>query len=104
MRKTYLMGILAAALLAQSGAALAQGSDLLRLESYAGEPLVPRLNNTLLMSAGSEENERLKQFLLQAPANPSELSGKRIAAVSTDGVEEIELTGIVNSLRARGAA
>src|SRR5690606_13981676 len=41
--------------------------------------------------------------LIKAPADTSLLSGKRIAILSTDGVEEIELTAPLKWLRDRGA-
>lgn len=74
-----------------------------RLEAYTGTPSVPYLSNTLLMNAKGVQNENFKRFLLERAANPSELAGKRIAVLSTDGVEEIELTGVLVHLRERGA-
>lgn len=74
-----------------------------RLEDFAGEVAVPKLNTTLLLNGGAPENEELKRFLTTPPANPNSLAGKRIAVLSTDGVEEIELTGPLKLLRERGA-
>lgn len=78
-------------------------STLSTLAGYSGEAAVPRLDVIQLMEGGAPENEALKRFLLSAPANSASLAGKRIALLSTDGVEEIELTGTVQALRARGA-
>jgi protease I len=74
-----------------------------RLEAFAGETLVPRLNTTLLMNAKGADNEGFRKFLLEKAANPTELAGKRVAVLSTDGVEEIELIGVLRYLRERGA-
>ncbi len=74
-----------------------------RLEAYVGTVSVPTLSNTLLMSAPGALNEAFRKLLLDAPQNASELAGKRIAVLSTDGVEEIELTAMLVFLRERGA-
>lgn len=65
--------------------------------------LVPRLDTDLLANAGDPENVAFKKFLTEKPEDPTALKGKRFAVITTDGVEEIELTGPVNYLKDRGA-
>jgi protease I len=84
-------------------AAVAGASPAERLAAFEGETLVPRLSTLQLLNGGGPQNETLKRFLLSAPANPSQLAGKRIAVVSADGVEEIEILAPIVSLRERGA-
>lgn len=55
------------------------------------------------MNGGSAENEGFKKFLLAPAENPQQLAGKKIAVLSTDGVEEIELTAPIRYLKERGA-
>lgn len=93
--------ILGAGLMVASSAFAADTAA--RLEDFQGDVVVPRLNTTLLMNGGSEENEGLRKFLLEKPENAHQLSGKRIAVLSTDGVEEIELLGPIRFLKERGA-
>ncbi len=55
-----------------------------------------------LLNANEEPNKALKKLLNEAP-NRTELKGKRVAIVVTDGVEEIELTFVRLMLQERGA-
>lgn len=102
MNTIGLKKLAAAGILTVAALATAQDSAT-RLESFGGEPLVPRLNTTLLINGGEAENEALKTFLLTPASNPSELAGKRVAVISTDGVEELELSGPIQYLKERGA-
>lgn len=74
-----------------------------RIEQFATNTSVPRINTVLLTEGGSAENLELKRFLLEKPKNPAVLYGKRIAIIATDGVEEIEVTGAQVWLKERGA-
>jgi protease I len=74
-----------------------------RLEEFQGDVLVPRLNTTLLMNADSAENHKLRDFLMTPPMNSEQLVGKKVAIMSTDGVEEIEILGPIRFLKERGA-
>ncbi|KAA1261712.1 General stress protein 18 [Rubripirellula obstinata] len=71
-------------------------------QSTAATPLVPSLNTDLLLSYPDDANRDLLAFL-QRDENQNLLQGKRIAIVSTDGVEEIELTIPLRKLREMGA-
>jgi protease I len=72
--------------------------------SPASEPLVPTLDTTLLTTAATQENARLGAFLDAKPQDPQALAGKRIALLTTDGVESIELTAQLKYFRDRGAS
>ena len=71
-------------------------------KSTAASPLAPSLDTNLLLSHPDEANRELLAFL-QRDEEPDWLSGKRIAILSTDGVEEIELTIPLMKLRSMGA-
>ncbi len=71
-------------------------------KSTAASPLAPSLDTNLLLSYPDEANRQLLAFL-QREENADLLKGKRIAILSTDGVEEVELTIPLNKLRAMGA-
>lgn len=73
------------------------------IDGSLGQPVVPRINNTLLVNGSDAENKTLKEFIVNAPKDAQSLAGKRIAVLSTDGVEEIELLLPLESLKARGA-
>ncbi|MCP4354479.1 MAG: type 1 glutamine amidotransferase [Proteobacteria bacterium] len=73
-------------------------SELEITESFKANPLVPTINTAYLL----DKNPSLKAFLM-APVKKSEMiTGKRIAILATDGVEELELTSFLNYLKARG--
>ncbi|MBO0931433.1 DJ-1/PfpI family protein [Fibrella aquatilis] len=55
-----------------------------------------------LLNVPDAPNKALRD-LLAAPADPTQLAGKRVAIVVTDGVEEIELTFVRTMLQRRGA-
>lgn len=71
-------------------------------QSTAATSLVPSLNTNLLLSYPDDANRNLLAFLGR-DENQTFLQGKRIAIVSTDGVEEIELTIPLRKLREMGA-
>lgn len=73
------------------------------IDGTIGQTVVPRINNTLLVNGNEAENKILNDFITNPPANSQSLAGKRIAVLSTDGVEEIELLLPIQSLKARGA-
>lgn len=72
---------------------------LLSTESSAA---LPRVSTAQLFDA--PENSALRELWTEHPTNSSEFAGKRIAVISTDGVEEIELTTILHFFKSRGAA
>src|SRR5271154_3322771 len=78
---------------------LTEFQALLSTESSAA---LPRLSTAQLLDA--PENSALKQLWVESPTNPSEFVGKKIAVISTDGVEEIELTTILHYFKSRGAS
>lgn len=71
-------------------------------KSTAASPLAPSLDTNRLLSHPEDANRELLAFL-EREENPDRLHGKRIAILSTDGVEEIELTIPLNKLRSMGA-
>ena len=64
---------------------------------------IPMVDTAATLSHDDDANRRLRAFLTEPPSDAHELSGKRFAVLSTDGVEEIEITGPLTYLRARGA-
>lgn len=80
---------------AQAGDAFA---DILATE---GTAMVPRVSTPMLLA--QPENRALRDLLTLPPSNPHQFAGKRVAVVTTDGVEEIELTATVLYFRGRGA-
>lgn len=72
-------------------------NDILSTE---GSAMVPRVSTAMLLA--QPENRALRELLTEAPADPGQFAGKRIAIVTTDGVEEIELTASVRYFRERG--
>ena len=64
---------------------------------------IPMVDTAATLAHDDDTNRRLRSFLTDPPSDPNELSGKRFAILSTDGVEEIEITGPLTYLRARGA-
>ena len=77
-----------------------QAIDLAQLT--AATSLVPSLNTKLLLSHPDDANRELLSFL-QRDEDESLLKGKRIAILSTDGVEEVELTIPLSKFRQMGA-
>jgi len=71
-------------------------------KSTAASSLAPSLDTNLLLSYPDEANRALLMFL-QRTENAEQLKGKRIAILSTDGVEEVELTIPLRKLREMGA-
>lgn len=76
-------------------------SSLQVLLTTESSPTLPRLSTTQLLNA--PENGALLNLWTEPPNNPSQFTGKQIAVLSTDGVEEIELTTILHYFRTRGA-
>lgn len=72
---------------------------LLNTESSAA---LPRISAAQLLDA--PENKALRELWTEVPTNPAEFSGKKIAVISTDGVEEIELTTVLHHFKSRGAS
>jgi protease I len=60
-----------------------------RIASFDAQPVVPRLSSALIGTAAEPENEALKKLMLEEPANPRELAGRRVAIIATDGVEQL---------------
>ena len=74
-------------------------SELGISESLKATPLVPTMNTAYLM----DKNPALKAFFMAPVKEDEKITGKRIAIIATDGVEEIELTAFLEYLKARGA-
>jgi protease I len=72
------------------------------LSSLKTTPPVLSVSTDLLISGNDPENVAIRRMLAEK-VNPAELKGKRIAIVTTDGVEEIELTFVQKILSDRGA-
>lgn len=79
-----------------------QNLDLVKL--LVNEPAndVMGVEAEWLLNANEEPNKALKKLLNELP-NKTELKGKKVAIVVTDGVEEIELTFVKTILQERGA-
>jgi protease I len=73
--------------------------SLLSTESSAA---LPRISTAQLLDA--PENKALKELWTDPPTNPSEFAGRKIAVISTDGVEEIELMTILQYFKSRAAS
>lgn len=73
-------------------------ADMLATE---GSAIVPRVSTPMLLA--QPENRALRDLLTSPPANPRQFAGRKIAVLTTDGVEEIELTATVRYFRDRGA-
>jgi protease I len=77
-------------------------STLQALLSTESSAAFPRVSTAQLLDA--PENRALKDLWTEPPVNPSEFAGKKIAVISTDGVEEIELTTVMHYFKSRGAS
>ena len=62
---------------------------------------VPRISTAKMLS--EPENKGIYDIWVNEPEDPRQFSGKRIAVIATDGVEEIELTTVLHYFRSRGA-
>ena len=60
---------------------------------------VPSLSTEQLL----RENAGLRRLFTETPANPQQFAGKRIAILTTDGVEQIELEANRDFFKKRGA-
>ena len=76
---------------------------ILRLQECDAAPTVPRLSTPLMSTAEGELNRELFAMLTEEPPKTKTLAGKRIAILSTNGVEELELTAPMRWLKDRGA-
>ena len=74
-----------------------------RMMEFETTPQVPRLSTAQLISADAPENVALRKMMTEKPSDPNELKGLRYALLSTDGVEEIEVTAPYKYLQERGA-
>lgn len=74
---------------------------ILSLES-AATPSVPYLSTAAFL--GHPDNATLAETVFGTPDDPQALAGKVVAVVTTDGVEEVELLGVVSYFKARGAS
>ncbi len=74
--------------------------EISRIEKLSRGPEVINVNTALLFN--DEANAKLKQKLMEK-ANPNLLKGRKIALLTTDGVEEVELTFMYELLKERGA-
>jgi protease I len=77
-------------------------STLQALLSTESSAALPRISAAQLLDA--PENIALKELWTKIPTNPAEFAGKKIAVISTDGVEEIELTTILHYFKSHGAS
>jgi protease I len=76
-------------------------STLEALLATEASPTLPQISAAQLLNA--PENQALKALWTEAPADPSVFANKKIAVISTDGVEEIEITTILHYFKSRGA-
>lgn len=77
--------------------------SVLRLLEAEAPPTVPRLSTPLMAVADGALNRELLAAIVEEPPQIKSLAGKRIAILSTNGVEELELTVPMCWLRDRGA-
>jgi protease I len=76
-------------------------ADYTALLHSEGTPIAPRISTPFLLA--QPENAELRELLTRTPGERRLYAGKRVAVVSTDGVEEIELTATLQYFRDRGA-
>ena len=100
MRNIKLLMLLMLFGIATNLSAQTETSLIKRIESLYQGPEAINVNTTLLIT--DPANNKLKNKLLEK-VNPNLLKGKKIAILSTDGVEEVELTFIYLLLKERGA-
>ena len=81
----------------------AQQASLARMQQYMSTSPVPSISTELLATADGPLNRELGKFLFDAPSDPNQLAGKRVAICCTNGVEEVEILGAMRWLRERGA-
>jgi protease I len=74
-------------------------SELGVVDGLKTTTLAPTINTASLL----DKNPALKAFFMAPVTEEDMITGKRIAIVTTDGVEEIELTAFLQYLQARGA-
>jgi protease I len=86
-----------------SGLAHATDHALAATRAISGQTQVPTLSTLAMLSYDAPANAALRALVTDAPGNPNALKGKRIAIISTDGAEEVELTVPMQFFRARGA-
>jgi protease I len=76
-------------------------SPLRALLNVEASTSLPRLSNAQMLDA--PQNRAIRDIWLLPPENPNLHTGRRVAVVATDGVEEIELTTVLHYFRSRGA-
>jgi protease I len=74
-----------------------------QLGQLSATSAVPTINTAALFAAEGAENDRLRELVFDEPSNRSALQGRRVAILTTDGVEELELTITLDYLKRRGA-
>jgi protease I len=74
-----------------------------RMQVFQSPPAVPTISTELLATADGDLNRELNRFLFDPPSDPHLLDGKTVAICCTNGVEEVEIIGSMNWLRAHGA-
>ena len=77
--------------------------SVIRLQESEAVPTVPRLSTLLMATADGELNRELLTLITDGPPKTKTLADKRIAILSTNGVEELELTVPMRWLKDRGA-
>jgi protease I len=81
---------------------MTQNISLLKaLLNVEASPSAPRLSGAQFLDA--PENKAIQDIWMLPPDNPKLHAGRRIAVLSTDGVEEIEINTILHYFRSRGA-
>jgi protease I len=82
-----------------------RGGSWLDATPEAAEELASqvRFERSTPLLLAQPENAELRKLLTTAPRERRLYAGKRVAVVSTDGVEEVELTATLQYFRDRGA-
>ncbi len=75
-----------------------------RVLETAAPVAIPTLSTPMMVTAEGELNRELMAMMVEEPPTQKSLKGKRIAILSTNGVEELELTVPMRWLRDRGAS
>jgi protease I len=76
---------------------------LLQTSQLYAKSTVPTINTAALLAAKGIENDKLRAIVFEKNADTDLLKGKNIAILTTDGVEELELTVTTEYLKRRGA-
>lgn len=81
----------------------AASTSVTRVRETAASVAIPTLSTALMATADGELNRELLALMVEEPPEKKSLAGRRIAILSTNGVEELELTVPMRWLRDRGA-